>query len=100
VNRALIKRPDERLTDWSEIRSLLTVPSSGTAVHITGRTEETETLSIQYPQTRRPEVRRAIHQLIADLSVYDEVQISRAQPRSPEDEVLVQGTLRDEEEEF
>ena len=100
VNRALIKRPDERLTDWSEIRSLLTMPSSGTAVHITGRTEETETLSIQYPQTRRAEVGRAIQQLIADLSVHDEVQISRAQPRSPEDEVLVQSTLRDDEEEF
>lgn len=71
INGALIKRPDERLTDWKQILELLSVPGDATGEISVGSPiahAETDLLQISYPASALPEVQAAVEGMVRSLS--------------------------------
>lgn len=81
IRGALIKEPDERLTDWPTIRALLTPPTN----LIEGRRPSgplaTEIVSIAFPAACREAVEAAVETLTEQLATLAEVQVSTATMR-------------------
>jgi serine/threonine protein kinase len=78
VRGALIKRPDERLTDWPTIHRLLAPEGVPPRAGQGGRKSETEMVSISFPSERRDEVDAAVETLVSQLAVFDDVQVATA----------------------
>jgi len=73
INGTLIKRPDERLTDWSTIRRLLSGPASGADVRSAAC--EHELISVRYDPSAGKEVGAAVEGLLRSLSRIDGVDV-------------------------
>lgn len=78
IRGALVKRPDERLTDWPTILGLLTPAGGGDGSPRPHLLEETEVVSIAFPPTRRAQVRSAVEQLVTGLTLLGDVEVSTA----------------------
>ncbi len=76
IKGALIKRPDERLTDWSQILHLL--EPAGTAPDIRSREFTTELVTITYPASADSAVRRGVDRLMTDLGGVKDVELGHA----------------------
>jgi len=82
IRGALIKRPDERLTDWPTILGLLE-PSAGwspngeVAARSTGAAVS-EVVSISFPVERTGEVEAAVESLVAQLAPLPDVEVATA----------------------
>lgn len=76
VKGALVKRPDERLTDWPRILQLLEAP--GAAHDVRPQENTTDLLTITYPAAAAPLVRRSIARLLSDLGSVDELEVGHA----------------------
>lgn len=77
VKGSLIKRPEERLTDWDQILGML--DRGKTAPDIRSRTETTtEVLSITYPPAASDAVARGISRLVTELAPQKDVEVGRA----------------------
>ncbi len=84
INGALIKRPDERLTDWGEIQRLL-APPGGEAVTELGASAappvapmQEELLSIRYTPAQANRVQGAVEALLSELAPHDGVELGHA----------------------
>jgi len=77
INGTLIKRPEERLTDWATIRRLLTGPASGADVRSVERREH-ELISVRYDPSVSKDVGTAVEGLLRTLSRLDGVEVSHA----------------------
>jgi len=76
INGALIKRPDERLTDWSTIRRLLSGPATGADVRSAAGVKEHDMVSVRYPATASKQVGAAVEGMLRRLSKIDGVEVS------------------------
>ena len=81
INGALVKRPDERLTDWDEIQRLLAPPGGATTGEqsvppIAPMEVEEEVLSIRYQPQQVSRVHSAVQALLTELSDVDGVQLA------------------------
>ena len=96
---ALIKRPDERLSDWGEISSLLGARKSQVVSSL--RTDlVSEVLSVSYPPPATEEVRDVFSRFGDELLGIDGVSVQRAVMRPVVDDFLSGGDddeLSDEE---
>jgi serine/threonine protein kinase len=82
INGALIKRPDERLTDWNEIQRLLAPPggaASETSPTVAPPVDlEEELLSIRYAPDQAGKVQDAVEALLSELAGTEGVQLGHA----------------------
>jgi len=78
VNGTLIKRPDERLTDWDDIERLLTPGGTKSKPRLTRRLEETDVLTVSYTSESAPQVRRAIETALGSLLSVPGVEVRHA----------------------
>ena len=76
INGTLIKRPDERLTDWPTIRRLLSGPATGADVRSPPYLAEHEVVSIRYDSARSKDVGTAVEGLLRSLSRLEGVDVS------------------------
>lgn len=85
INGALIKRPDERLTDWDQILRLLAPDAGDAPVDLHPTPNETRLLSISFPPDARDSVTGAITTLVNALQgVGAEVSSADLQPITPD----------------
>ncbi len=77
IKGALIKRPDERVTEWSQILKLLKPP--GPAHDVRPKERATDLLSVSYPPEAAPVVRRTIERLIGELGAVEDVEVAHGQ---------------------
>jgi serine/threonine-protein kinase len=75
IRGALVKKPQERLTDWTRIRALLEPRRATPEVASEAREE---VVHIRYPEGAEARVQRAIAALEADLESSAGVEIKRA----------------------
>ncbi len=74
INGTLIKRPDERLTDWHKIRRLLDGgPATGADLRSFG---EQDVISIRYSSDASAEVGTAVEGFLRKLSRIDDVEVA------------------------
>jgi len=76
IKGALIKRPDERLTDWNQILHLL--EPAGSVPDIRSREYTTELVTITYPASADSAVRRGVDRLMSDLGGVKDVELGHA----------------------
>ena len=77
INGTLIKRPDERLTDWDKIRSLLSgAPATGPSIR--SEITQNELVSIRYSSEAQAGVGAAVNGLLQKLARVDGVEVSHA----------------------
>ncbi len=76
INGALIKRPDERLTDWDRIDSLLS--DSGPVTSLSSEPMENELVNVRFRASASEGVSRAITQFCRRLSAIEGVEVSHA----------------------
>ena len=76
INGTLIKRPDDRLTDWSAIRRLLSGPASGADVRSDRLHKEQDVISIRYPADSSKPVGAAVEGLLRRLSQIEGVDVT------------------------
>jgi len=76
IKGALVKRPDERLTDWPTILKLLEPEGAPHDVRATEYT--TELVTITYPPSAESAVRRSVDRLLGDLGNFPHVELGRA----------------------
>jgi serine/threonine-protein kinase len=79
VRRTLVKRPEERLSDWGEIGRLLDL---GGAALGAGAGPAEEVLRVRFPPQARERVERAMRALVAELREEQGVEIARARLES------------------
>ncbi|MEE2829323.1 MAG: serine/threonine-protein kinase, partial [Myxococcota bacterium] len=79
IRGALRKRPENRLSDWTEIQEMLSDTSGAGPGPSRGAHGETEVVSITYPAARRAQVQAAVDLLVAGLSPLNDVAVSTAQ---------------------
>lgn len=82
IRGALIKRPDDRLTDWPTILGLLEPtagwsPNGGASARSAGAAVS-EVISISFPAERTGEVEAAVETLVAQLAPLPDVQVATA----------------------
>lgn len=77
INGALIKRPDERLTDWDRIQRLLAERPT-TAPAVSSEPFESEMVSIRYRSSAAEGVSRAVAQFCRRLASLDGVEVAHA----------------------
>ena len=77
INGALIKRPDERLTDWDRIEELLSATGEPIEVFST-EPMESELVSVRFRPSATEGVSRAINQFCRRLSAIEGVEVSHA----------------------
>jgi serine/threonine protein kinase len=75
VRGTLIKRPEERLSDWDQILRLLDLRSAGSA---RAEPPHEELLRLRFPARAAPQVEAALRRLAAELEAVPEVEIGRA----------------------
>jgi eukaryotic-like serine/threonine-protein kinase len=77
INGALVKRPDERLTDWDRIEELLSDgPVDGE--ELTDEPMESELVSVRFRSSATEGVSRAVNQFCRRLSAIEGVEVSHA----------------------
>jgi hypothetical protein len=74
IHGVLIKRPDERLTDWSIIRRLLSGPASG--ADLRSQPREHDLISVQFGPSARRQVGAAVEGLLRQLKRIEGVEVS------------------------
>jgi serine/threonine protein kinase len=79
INGSLEKRPEERLTDWQRIQSMLD-PSGGPVADLRSSRREmsTEILSVSYSREAAGKVEAAVGALMRGLAALDGVEVSHA----------------------
>ena len=77
INGALIKRPDERLTDWDRIEELLSETGT-TADSSSFEPMESELVSVRFRGSAAEGVTRAVNQFCRRLSAIEGVEVSHA----------------------
>jgi len=86
VRGALIKRPDERLTDWPTIRALLSPIGGAVTDRSVADLDQTEMVSISFASERGAEVQAAVDSLVSQLSSVSGVKVSTARVTTREEE--------------
>jgi hypothetical protein len=76
IKGALVKRPDERLTDWPKIIAML--QSSGSVPDLREQEYKTELVTITYPPQADGAVRRGVERLMSDLGAVPHVELGHA----------------------
>jgi eukaryotic-like serine/threonine-protein kinase len=78
INGALVKRPDERLTDWDRIQSLLSATPGVVTTSQPFEQLESELISIRYKPDARADVADAMNELFRRLGTVGGVEVSHA----------------------
>ena len=81
VNGTLVKRPDERLTDWDEINALLAGPGEPAELMSTGGSPgaaNEELLRVRYTQDAAPRVQKAMERFMGEVSSVPGVEVGHA----------------------
>ena len=76
IKGSLIKRPDERLTDWDRILPMLDGESR--PIELRARDYTTELVTITYPPDASASVRTGVERLMSDLSATKGVELGHA----------------------
>jgi serine/threonine protein kinase len=88
---ALIKRPDERLSDWDHIQKLLGGSKSTGQLAAVRRDLASEVLSVSYPPDRTERVKDVLSRLSDELCAVGGVEVQRAVMRPVTDDFLLGG---------
>ncbi len=76
IKGALIKRPDERLTDWPRILEMLSTDTS--PIELRSRDFATELVTITYPPSASSAVRTGVERLMSDLASVKGIELGHA----------------------
>ncbi len=76
IKGSLIKRPDERLTNWPRILDMLSTNQN--PIELRSREMATELVTISYPPTASGAVRTGVERLMSDLSSVEGIELGHA----------------------